>query len=245
MVREFKASVAKREEVRLKAALAGPSGSGKSLSALLLAYGMVKDWSKIAFVDTENSSGLYYVGKEVDILKSDGTMGNFKVGEFLHVPFSPPYYPDDYIAVIDYITATHPNVELIILDSISHEWGACLDLQNKLGGKFQDWAKVSPLHEKFIDKVRLCPQHVIATMRSKQDYALETNDKGRAEVKKVGLKSEQRDTTEYEFGLVFNVDMQHKALASKDRTGLFPTVLPFQLTPAVGDKLARWCKGEL
>lgn len=244
MVREFKASTAKREEVKIKIGMAGPSGSGKSLSSLLLAYGLCKDWSKIAFVDTENKSGLYYVGKEVGIVKSDGTKGTFKVGEFLHIPFDPPYYPDDYIAVVDYITSSMPQVEVIILDSISPEWGACLDLQNKLGGKFQDWAKVSPLHERFIDKIRLCPQHVLATMRSKQDFALETNEKGRAEVKKVGLKSEQRDTTEYEFGLVFNVDMTHNALASKDRTGLFDTVVPFQLTPAIGDKLAKWCKGE-
>jgi ABC-type dipeptide/oligopeptide/nickel transport system ATPase component len=243
MVRSFEAKVAKREEVKLKIGLVGPSGSGKSLSSLLLAYGITKAWNKIAYIDTENNSALFYVNAEVDILKSDGTKGTFKVGEFTHIPFSAPHYPDDYTAVIDYAESLN-DVELIIIDSVSPEWAACLDLQVKLGGKYQDWSKITPLHEKFVNKILQSPKHIIVTMRAKQDFSMEQNEKGRTEVKKLGLKAEQRDNFEYELGLNFAVDMNHKALASKDRTGLFDAIVPFQITPAIGDKLIKWSKGE-
>jgi hypothetical protein len=243
MVREFKASTAKREEVKLKIGMVGPSGSGKSLSSLLLAYGICKAWNKVAYIDTENNSALFYVNAEVDILKTDGTKGTFKVGDFLHIPFDVPHYPDDYVSAISYVETLN-DIEVIIIDSVSPEWAACLDLQAKLGGQFAQWAKVNPLHQKFVDKLLQSPKHIISTMRAKQDYNMEQNDKGRTEVKKVGLKAEQRDNFEYELGINFAIDMNHKALASKDRTGLFDTAIPFQITPAIGDRLVKWAKGE-
>lgn len=37
-------------------ALQGPSGSGKTYSALLIAFGLSSDYSKVAVIDTENHS---------------------------------------------------------------------------------------------------------------------------------------------------------------------------------------------
>lgn len=51
---------AKREMAKLKIGLQGPSGSGKTYSALLLAFGITNDWSKIIVIDTENNSADLY-----------------------------------------------------------------------------------------------------------------------------------------------------------------------------------------
>jgi hypothetical protein len=58
-------------------------------------------------------------------------------------------------------------------------------------------------------------------MRSKQEYALQTNDKGRQVPVKLGMAPIQRDQIDYEFTLVFDVNLGHSAIVSKDRTGLF------------------------
>ncbi len=227
----FKKSVATRENVKLKIGLAGPSGAGKTYSALQLAYGITGDWGKIAVGDTENKSALYYAG----------------LGPWQHIPFDPEdldgeYHPDNWVKLIEF-AEKDPTIEVLILDSISHEWegkGGCLQIQERLGGRYQDWAKVTPMHTAFIDALRLSRLHIIATMRSKQDYAMEKNDKGRTEVTKVGMKTVQREGADYEFGIVFDVSMNHYVKTGKDRTGLFAPRGPFQITPAIGKELVAW-----
>ena len=49
-----------RQAAKMRLALTGASGAGKSYSALLLAYGMTNDWSKIAVIDSENCSADLY-----------------------------------------------------------------------------------------------------------------------------------------------------------------------------------------
>jgi hypothetical protein len=239
----FKISDAKRESVKLMVGLSGPSGAGKSLSALKLAYGITGDWKKIAYADTENKSALYYAG--------DNNV--FPTGDWKHVDFNPRlstdgYHPNNWIKLIDFIEKQN-TFEVLILDSISHEWegrGGCLELVDKIGKGFSSWKTVTPLHSAFIDKMRTSPLHIIATMRSKQDYVVEQNDKGKAAPKKVGLKSSQREGTDYEFGIIFDIEISHMATASKDRTGLFAERGPFQIEPALGKELLTWSKsGEI
>lgn len=230
----FVKHIASREKVKLMIGLMGPSGSGKTYSALQLAYGITKDWSKIAVADTENRSSLYYAGD--------------KTGPWSHIDFPPTmkdgYHPSNWVALIDFVEKD-PKIEVLILDSISHEWeakGGSLDLNNKLGGRFTDWAKVTPLHAAFIDKMRSSRLHIIATMRSKSDYAIELNEKGKPQPTKVGLKAIQRDGTEYEFGVIFDIDMRHFASTCKDRTGLFmrDDRGPFRISADTGKELLSW-----
>src|ERR1035437_3906540 len=89
------------------------------------------------------------------------------------------------------------------------------------GNSFTNWSSFTPEHEGFKQAMLQAPIHVIATMRSKQDYILQANDKGKQMPKKVGLSPIQRDQIDYEFTLVFDVQMDHKAVSSKDRTHLF------------------------
>lgn len=226
----FKKSVAAREKVKLMIGLTGPSGSGKTYSALQLASGITGgDWSKITLADTENRSALYYAGEPL-------------TGPWEHVEFDAPYTPERWLKLIDFCEADK-KCEVLILDSISHEWqgvGGCLDLQSKLGGRFQDWAKVTPLHNAFIDKMRHSRLHIIATMRSASDYVVEQTDRGKAQPRKVGLKSNQREGMDYEFGIIFDIDIAHFAQSSKDRTGLFAGRGPFQIASDTGKELLAW-----
>jgi hypothetical protein len=230
----FKKQVAAREQVKLMIGLTGPSGAGKTYSALQLAYGITGDWTKIALADTENRSALYYAGS--------------KTGPWDHIDFPSTmpqgYHPNNWVNLISFVESD-PKIEVLILDSISHEWqgtGGCLQLVESLKAGFASWKTVTPLHTKFIDRMRQSRLHIIATMRSSQDYVVEQNDKGKATPKKVGLKANQREGTDYEFGIVFDVDISHYASSSKDRTGLFAERGPFVITSDVGRELLSWSR---
>lgn len=240
----FKKQVATKEQVKLMLALTGPSGSGKTFSALQLGYGITGDWSKIAVADTENRSALYYAGA--------------RTGAWEHIDFPPTieggYHPTNWIRLIEFVE-NDPKIEVLILDSISHEWGmsgGALSLVDNLsksakGNTFTPWKTVTPLHNAFIDKMRNSRLHIIATMRSKVEYSIEKNELGKSAPKKIGTTQVQREGTDYEFGVMFDIDVEHHyATSSKDRTGLFAGKPPFLISPEIGKRLVAWSKeGEL
>ncbi|WFB66855.1 AAA family ATPase [Chryseobacterium sp. WX] len=216
-----------RQQVRLKLGLSGASGFGKTYSALQLAYGMTQDWSKIAVIDTENSSASLY---------SD--LGNYNV-----LDLQAPYSPERYIQAIE--LCENSGIEVIIIDSITHEWngtGGCLDIHEKLGGRFQDWANVTPRHQAFINKILQSTCHVITTTRRKIDYSLDVASNGKTQVVKHGTKEITRDGFEYELTINFElVNENHLAKASKDRTGLFMNRPEFIITSETGKMILDWC----
>ena len=197
---------ASRQRAKIKMALQGPSGSGKTFSALFLAFGLCGDWSKIAIVDTENYSAELYAH-----------LGNFNT-----VSLSAPFTPEKYIQAIALCETA--GIEVIIIDSCSHEWdgaGGILDIHgNMAGNSFTNWSKLTPRHNAFIQAMLQSTSHIIGTIRSKQDYVLQEKN-GKMVPEKVGMKGVTRDGMDYEFTLVFELDIKHNAYASKDRTGLF------------------------
>lgn len=223
----FKKATKQKQKLRLL--IEGASGSGKTYSALLLAKGLAeKTGGKIALIDTEKGSASLY-----------DTLVDFDVCEI-----EPDFTPEKYIKAIK--EAEQAGYGILIIDSISHEWsgkGGCLDIQTALGGKFNDWAKVTPRHNAFIDTIISSNMHIIGTARTKTDYALEDgfNKSGGKTTKpvKVGLKTEQREGMDYEFTIVFRVNENHYATATKDRTSLF-NGLDETITPETGYKLFDW-----
>lgn len=217
----------KRHNVKLRLGISGASGFGKTYSALQLAFGMTNDWSKIAVIDTENSSASLY---------SD--LGNFNV-----LNLKPPYSPERYIRAIE--TCEKAGMELIIIDSITHEWqgdGGCLQIHEQLGGRFQDWAKVKPRHQKFIDAILHSKCHVITTTRRKTDYSMDTGSNGKSRVIKHGTKEITSDGFEYELTVNFElINENHLCKVSKDRTNLFQRKPEFVITSEVGKTLKTWC----
>jgi hypothetical protein len=222
----MKLQTAARKRAKIKMALQGPSGSGKTFSSLLIAYGLTSNWEKIAVVDTENHSANLYAH-----------LGPFKV-----LPLVAPYSPERYIEAID--TCVNAGMEVVILDSITHEWENLIDFHASMtGNSFTNWAKVTPRHNAFVQKLLQTPIHVISTVRTKQDYVLNEKN-GRMVPEKVGLKSVQRDGLEYEFTLVFDLDMRNNATASKDRTGLFASEPAEILSAESGKLIQQWCQAS-
>jgi len=135
-------------------------------------------------------------------------------------------------------------MEVIIIDSISQSWDYLLDYHASLmGNSFTNWAKITPRQTALIQRILSSRCHVIATMRTKQDYVLNERD-GKTVPEKVGLKACMRDGVEYEFTIVLDINIRHFATASKDRTGLFMGKPEFVITPKVGEYILRWCASE-
>ena len=104
---------------------------------------------------------------------------------------------------------------------------------------YSAWRTVTPEHNGLVEAMLASPCHIIATMRSKQEYVQDKNDNGKTVIRKVGMSPVQRDGMEYEFTVMFDVDSQHVASTSKDRTRLFDGQY-FTITREQGTQLLEW-----
>lgn len=221
---------ATRKKSFMRLNLSAPSGAGKTMSALLMAKGLVGDWSKIAVIDTENGSASLYS----------------HLGEFNVIDLEPPFSPERYIQAID--ACLKAGMECIILDSSSHEWfgpGGCIEINEALaqsrykGNTWSAWNETTPRHDAFVHKVIQSKCHSITCTRSKMETVMGDDKK----VKKVGMKDIQREGWEYELTVSLTIDRDtHKAIASKDRTNLFEGKDPFVITEATGEIIKEWCE---
>jgi hypothetical protein len=223
---------AARKQSKIKLSISGSSGSGKTFSALLLAYGICSDWNKIAVLDSENYSASLYAH-----------LGSFNV-----INLQEPFTPEQYIDAIH--LCEQSGIEVIIIDSISHEWngkGGGLEIHEKETAKmkmpnsFTAWAAVTPRHQSFIDAIVQSRAHIVCCMRSKTEYIL-TERNGRQVPQKVGMAPITRDGFEFEVSIHFELDQQHKAFCSKDRTGLFTQNDPFIISQQTGKQIIDWCQ---
>ncbi|WP_303180767.1 AAA family ATPase [uncultured Butyricimonas sp.] len=215
--------VSSKKQAKIKLALQGCAGSGKTYSALLLAYGLCGDWTKIAIIDSENGSADLYA-----------SLGNYNV-----LPLQDNFTPETYIEAIK--ICEEAKMEVIIIDSISQCWDNLLEYHANLqGNSFTNWQKITPRINAFMQKILQSPSHVICTMRCKQDYVLSEKN-GKMIPEKVGLKAVMRDGIDYEFTIVFDINMKHQVIASKDRTALFVNKPEFIITPTTGQAILDWC----
>ena len=218
---------ATRQKAKIRLGLSAVSGGGKTYSALLIAYGLCGDWSKVALIDTENGSGDLYAD----------------LGPYNVLPLAPDFTPEKYIQAIKACEAA--GMDVIIIDSITHEWdgkGGCLEILDKAGGRYQDWAKVTPRHQAFIDAIIGSSCHVITTVRRKQDHEMTKTQDGKVKVEKAGMKEVTREGFEYELTVNLEMDTRHNATASKDRTGLFIDRPAFVPTVDTGKLIRQWCE---
>lgn len=201
-------SKAVKEQIELRAAITGPTGGGKTYTALRMAFALGK---KVLVIDTERKSARKYADE-----KPDGFAWNFDVIEL------PDYSPSTYTEAIH--LGVKAGYEVIVIDSLSHAWegeGGILELQQKYGGRYQDWAKVNPLHFGLIDAILNAPTHMIVTMRSKMEYAMETVEDGKGkthtQVTKVGMSPIQRNGVQYEFDFILDMDNNNVGRVDKTR----------------------------
>jgi hypothetical protein len=235
---EFTPRKAVKSQVKLKLGLSGPSNAGKTEGALAVAtaFGSVADPTRkprILVIDTENRSASLYADRY----------------DFDTIPLAAPYTPERYKKAM--YQAIVGEYDWLIVDTISHEWEAeggilrkkdKIDAANPNSNSFSNWNKVMPDHESFIEFIKQIPCHTICTMRSKQSYVLEANDKGKQKPRKLGMAPIQREGVDYEFSLVFDLEHpSHNATVSKNRTTLFTDGEPINLKdPVVAQAIRGW-----
>ena len=229
-----------RAKSKARIAVTGPSGAGKTLSALYLAYGLAGDWQRVALIDTEHERGRFYANRS-----------DLQTGAFLYAALTPPYSPERYI---DYVRSAAQAVGedgVVIVDSFSHAWdneGGVLDIKSEIAkrqGKndYTAWDEAGRIQNSLVNALLSVPCHTIITMRAKMAYAMEINDKGRTVPVKIGLAPVQRDSTEYEFDICLQINREHIACASKDTT--FLDSWQGVVTPELGRQLNEFlCQGE-
>lgn len=227
----FEIRRAERRRAKGRVGIDGPAGAGKTHGALLFAAGLAPD-GRIVVIDTEHGSAEMEAGKP-------------NIPAFDVCPLTAPYSPKRYVEAIH--ACEEAGADVIIVDSLSHAWsgsGGALDQVDRIAGsgnRFTAWRDVTPQHNALVDAILQSPCHVIVTMRTKMEYALEEDEKGKKRVRKLGMAPIQREGMDYEFGVVFDVDQErHFAKASKDRTSLFDADPPQLLTPKHGERFREW-----
>lgn len=230
---EFSAVTRAKSKARI--ALIGPSGAGKTLSALYLAYGITGDWSKIALIDTEHERGRFYAERS-----------DLDTGAFLYAPLTPPYTADRYIDYVQSAAKAVGEDGAVIIDSFSHAWdneGGVLEYKSQVAqrtgkNEYTAWDEAGKVQNKLVNSLLSVNCHTIITMRTKMAYAMELNDKGKNVPVKIGLAPVQRENTEYEFDICLQINREHIAVASKDTT--FLDKWSGIITPELGKQLREF-----
>jgi hypothetical protein len=235
---------ASRQKAKLRLGISAPSGAGKTLGSLLLAYGITHDWDRIGIIDTEEGSGELYVGVQKH---------GITIGEYQYIRISGGFAPVKYTDAIK--AFENAGVDVIIVDSLSHAWAGAEGLLEKQGkvadrtkNSYTAWREVTPDHDALVNCMLQSKCHIIATMRAKTEYAMQTGVNGKQQVVKLGMAPVQRSGMEYEFTVFFDINDHSVATASKDRTDLFSTVnaagtlekREFMITPKIGTELLAW-----
>lgn len=220
---------AERSQSKLRIGLSGPSGAGKTMSSLKLARGLAGPAGKILMIDTERGSGDLYA----------------HITDYDIISLQAPFVPKNYIEALQ--AGEDSKYDVIIIDSLTHAWadeGGLLEQATNLerAGKnrFTLWADITPQHRKLVNSMLNCDAHVIGTVRSKIEYSMEKDDKtGRSTVKKLGMAPIQREGMEYEFTVFMDIEQNHVAHASKDRTDLFKDEIAV-IDEKTGERLIEW-----
>lgn len=202
---KFKFEKATKKRSRLRLAFVGPAGSGKTYSALSVATNLIPG-ARVAVIDTERGSASKYA--------------NFFKFDVLELDY---FSPTEYVEAIH--EANNQGYDIIVIDSLSHAWnakGGALDEVDKIakrqkGNSFSGWRDVTPKHNEMVDAILQSPAHMIATMRSKSEYIIEEDSRGKKVPRKVGMAPVQRDGLEFEFDVVGDLDYNHAFTVTKSR----------------------------
>ena len=223
-----------KHEAKLRLAIAGPSGSGKTYTSLAIATALANG-GKIALVDTEHGSASKYADLfDFDVLE-----------------MSAPFHPKRFVEAISEAGALGYSV--IVLDSLTHAWsgpGGLLELVDgfasrmKSSNTFAAWKDATPIQNALVEGIVAAPLHVIATMRSKQEYVLSQDDRGKSTPRKVGMAPQQRDGFEYEFDVFIDMDIDNTGIVQKTRCPELTGKVFKRPGADVAGILLAWLSGE-
>jgi energy-coupling factor transporter ATP-binding protein EcfA2 len=205
MARDLTIHKATRTGAKARIALAGPTGSGKTWTGLSLAT-VLADGKGVLMVDTEHKASELY---------SDDF-------DFNALTWEPPFDPRE---LISFLRGQGSSWGSIVVDSSSHFYngeGGLLSIVDAAGARAQGnsyagWKTGTPIQNELIDTFLRLPCHLVVCMRSKMEYTLEKDDRGRSVPRKVGMAPIQRDGFEYEMSFVGDMDLDHKLTIVKSR----------------------------
>jgi len=218
---------------KLRMALAGPSGSGKTFTALTLAHALA-DGKGVIVIDTERGSASKYadVFPEFDVIDLDN------------------FHPNTYIEAIQ--AAEQAGYGVLVIDSLSHAWngpGGLLEIveqiakRNQSKSTFNAWGEATPLQNRLIDAITRSSLHVICTMRTKTEYVIEQNERGKSAPRKIGTAPVQRADVEYEFDVYADMTVDNEMIVHKSRcSSLAGQVIP-KPDASVAEALKAWLSG--
>lgn len=218
---------ATKAQAKLRAAVFGPSGAGKTFSCLRIARGLAGAAGSIAVIDTERGSASKYADRfEFDVMElEDQTI-------------------EGYCHAIR--QAAEAGYAVLLIDSLSHGWQTLLEEVEKLakakyrGNTWSAWSEGTPLQRKLVQAILNYPGHVLATMRSKTEWTTVDSGNGKKTPQRIGLAPEQGKGVEYEFDLLVEISTEHIANVIKDRTGKFQDKLIEKPGEDFGKSLAAW-----
>lgn len=215
------------QKIFCKVSVGGESSWERTTTALVIASALAP-WEKIIMLD---STG-----------QGSRLIGHPKLGPFaLESLGSGAEQPSPEVWVQALIRAVDQGFQVVVKNNVSEEWDWCLAERDRLGGKFQSWAKVTPLHNRFVRVILRSPVHVISVLRRKEKFQVGTGS-AKADVVSLGLRSEMRKGFERAMDLVVGVDQNFAAIIEQDKTGLLPkgqSVNPRE----IGLKLKAWVDG--
>lgn len=223
---------ATKKAARLRLALIGPAGSGKTYTALMVARELGQ---RVAVIDTERSSASKYADLfDFDALNLD------------------TFAPQTYVQAIE--AAGKAGYDVLVIDSLTHAWSGkegALEQVDKAQARSQSknsfaaWRDVTPAHNAMVDAILRCPCHVITTMRVKTEYVMEKDERtGRTTPRKVGLAPVQRDGMEYEFDVVGDIDIDHQLIVTKTRCPALTDAVMKKPGKELALTLKEWLQGE-
>jgi hypothetical protein len=217
---------ATKEAAKLRAAIFGPSGAGKTFTSLRLATGI---GGRIAVIDSERRTASKYADR-FDFDVCDLGSGQHQIG--------------DYVTAIR--GAAEAGYNVLVIDSLTHAWQELLveiDAIAKAkyrGNTWSAWSDGTPKQKALIDAILDFPGHVIATMRSKTEWTTEKDRNGKDKPARIGLTPEQGKGIEYEFDMLFELSVEHILTVLKDRSGKFQDRFIESPGEALGAEMAAW-----
>jgi hypothetical protein len=215
---------ATKQAAKLRAAIFGPSGAGKTYSLLRIASGL---GGRIAVIDTERGSASKYSDRfDFDVMDlDDKTIAGYC--EAIH-------------------EAAREGYAVLGIDSLSHAWQELLEDVEKIakaryrGNTWSAWSEGTPKQRKLVNAILDFPGHVLVTMRSKTEWQTGEGKNGKSAPVRVGLAPEQGKGIEYEFDLLLEINPDHQASVIKDRTGKFQDKILDRPGEDFGRELAAW-----
>jgi hypothetical protein len=180
---------------KARIALVGGPGSGKTWTALSIAQGL-RNPGRVGVIDTDRHSAKKYADRfDFDWLGMT------------------TYDPADLTRAT--IAAREQHITTLIVDTMSPFWSGAEGMLDRVGGyssSFEGWRNMRPIERQMMDALLGYDGHVIICLRTKVEYVVETNDKGRAEPRRIGMKPEQRDGVEYEVDVLGDLDNAGQAM---------------------------------